>query len=434
MSVVVFGINHRTAPLEIRETLWLSSDEVRSVITDFKAHYFSECFLVSTCNRTELYGVIDEKVTPSPAHVLAELQKRFLTMKAVSVVREENIYLLQEYHAIHHLFKVASGVDSMVVGDIQILSQVKDAFAISTELKTTGMLLNRLLQATLHVAKRVRSETTITEGAVSVSYAAIELASKIFSDLSSKSALLIGAGETGELTAKHLIGKGIGTLSITNRTRSKADELAATLGGTVVDFESFLPTLSHVDIVVSSINTPNYIITKDHIRKVMKERSYRPLFIFDIGVPRNIDPHANEIDSVFVHDLDSIAKIVDQNLQKRKNELPKVNSIILDELKEFHGWRTSLQVNPTIQDLRQYFESVRNEEVLKNINRFSPENRGLVELVTKRIVNKLLHTPTTQLRNGHDDTAELKTVKLQFIRELFGLHQSRSPNDTKENE
>ena len=373
MNLVAVGINHRTAPLEVREKLWMSSDEIRNAVAALKGKPFSECFIVSTCNRTELYGVYNNGDSDNDAipdiNFLKDLMIGFKS--AGDTVKREHLYHMISTGAIRHLFKVASGIDSMVLGDIQILGQIKDDFNIASEEKAAGPFLHRLLQSTYHVGKRARTETTITEGAVSVSYAAVELANKIFSDLSKKSALLIGAGETGELTAKHLVGRGIGRIFVANRTKAKAEELVSALGGKAVDFESLQQMLAQVDIVVSSVTSEQYVITKSDLQRAMKERSHKPLFIIDIGVPRNIDPEANNIDNVFLHDMDGISVIVDRNIQKRKAEIPRVNKIVLEELTEFYNWHNSLQVNPTIHDLRTHFEQVRLEEVEKNINRFS---------------------------------------------------------------
>ncbi len=431
MNLVAVGINHRTAPLEVREKLWMSSDEIRAAVAALKGKPFSECFIVSTCNRTELYGVYNSNGSgiDTPPDVNG-LKDQLIGFKSASGdVKREHMYHMVSANAIRHLFKVASGIDSMVIGDIQILSQIKDDFNIAYEEKAAGPFLHRLLQSTYHVGKRTRTETTITEGAVSVSYAAVELANKIFSDLSKKTALLIGAGETGELTAKHLIGRGIGGIFVANRTRAKAEELVAALGGKVVDFESLQQMLAQVDIVVSSITSGQYVITKSDVQRAMKERSHKPLFIIDIGVPRNIDPGANNIDNVFLHDMDGISVIIDRNVQKRKAEIPRVNEIVFEELTEFHNWYNSLQVNPTIHDLRTHFEQVRQEEVEKNINRFSAEDRELVDLVTKRIVNKLLHLPTTNLKNGSEESEEEKHKKLHIVRSLFGLHKAQLPKE-----
>jgi glutamyl-tRNA reductase len=426
MKLVAVGINHRTASLEVREKLWMSDDEIRTAISQLKENSLRECFIVSTCNRTELYGIADETKNSFPEGTsFGDFLKDLLigAKSASQFVKREHLYHLNSIAAVNHLFKVASGIDSMIIGDMQILGQVKDGFTCAVEQKTNGLFLNHLVQTALHVGKRTRTETAISEGAVSVSYAAVELANKIFSDLSARSALLIGAGETGELTAKHLVGRGIGNLFITNRTRSKAEELVSSLGGSVVEFDALHQKIPQVDIVISSVGTQEFVITKSELQRAMKERSHKPLFIIDIGVPRNFDPEANKIENVFLHDMDALSGIVDQNLEKRKSELPKVNAIILQELTEFYKWYESLQVNPTIHDLREHFEQVRTEEVAKHINRFSPQDRELVDLVTKRIVNKLLHVPTTSLKNGNGETEEEKHNKLHIVRSLFGLNK-----------
>ncbi len=430
MNLLTVGINHRTAPLDVREKLWMSNDEIRKAVAALKGNPFSECFIVSTCNRTELYGMYDDKGNAGATPNTNSLKDFLINFKAgADAVTREHLYTMSATGAVNHLFKVASGIDSMVIGDIQILSQIKDGFNIAYEEKATGSFLHRLLQSTYHVGKRTRTETTITEGAVSVSYAAVELANKIFSDLSKKSALLIGAGETGELTAKHLVGRGIGGLFVANRTKSKAEELVAALGGKIVEFDALQQMLGQVDIVVSSITTQQFVLTRSDIQRAMKERSHKPLFIIDIGVPRNVDPEVNKIENVFLHDMDGISGIIDQNMQKRKSEIPRVNEIILEELTEFYNWFNSLQINPTIHDLRTHFEQVRHEEVEKHINRFSQADRELVELVTKRIVNKLLHLPTTNLKNGSGESEEEKHKKLSIVRSLFGLQKERSKKE-----
>lgn len=426
LNLLSIGISHHTASLDVREKMWMSLDETRDVVKRMKDQYFDECMLVSTCNRTELYG-IGKNGSISDGDL-----KRFLidAKSAGSTVRQEHFLTAFSEEAIGHLFRVAAGVDSMVIGDIQILNQVKEAFQVSTELNALGPVMNRLMQSTLHVGKRVRTDTSICEGAVSVSYAAVELASKIFEDLSKKSVLLIGAGETGELTLKHLIGKSVADVKIANRTREKAEALLAGLQvkGSVVSYENLVDALRTVDIVITSVNSPSYVVGPEDVQKVMKQRSNNPLFIIDIGVPRNVDPSANKVDNVFVYDLDSLNSIVDKNLEQRKAEIPRVNAIIEQEVEAFVHWHNSLQVNPTIQDLRESLETIRQQEVEKNINRFKPEDRELVELVTKRIVNKILHQPTTTLKHGAENgTTGTETLwRLKTLRELFGISKGEA--------
>jgi len=419
MNLFSVGISHHTASVDVRERMWLSVDETRHVLSALKERFFNECMVVSTCNRTEVYGVLRD---PAVNEVNA-LRVLLDAKNAPEGVRPEHFFTNRAGAAVHHLFKVAAGIDSMVIGDIQILNQVKEAFQSAGEQHALGPILNRLMQATLHVGKRVRAETSLCEGAVSVSYAAVELASKIFADLSRKSALLIGAGETGELTLKHLVGKGVNHIKVANRTRAKAEALVADLSGTVINYEQFVDALHTVDIVITSVSSDAYILGPEEIHAVMHRRWNTPLFIIDIGVPRNVDPGARKIENVFLYDIDALKTIVDRNLDKRKTEIPRVTTIIRQEMVDFLRWHRSLEVAPTIQDLSTAFEQVRQQEVEQNINRFLPEDRELVDLVTRRIVNKLLHQPLRVLKEGSENGSggPETMVRIKALRELFGI-------------
>jgi glutamyl-tRNA reductase len=434
MNLALIGINHRTALLDVREKLWFADAELPPALAQLKNQFFTECFIVSTCNRTELYGIADPQKIPGNVNaIMQSASEALVNLKSASEsVMPQHLYQFFGCKAASHLFKVASGIDSMVIGDIQILNQIKSHYNLATAERTVGVFLNRLVQTALRVGKRARTETTICEGAVSVSYAAVELASKIFSNLSEKRALLIGAGETGELAAKNLVGRGVASLSIANRTRAKAEELVKELGGTVVDFDQLEGSLRDIDVLITSVSSPQYILTPDQLRRVMKARSNAPLLVIDIGVPRNVHPDVNKLENVFLHDVDSLSRIVDQNLARRKSEITAVNAIVLEELIGMRHWFESLQVSPTISDLREFFESVRSDEVKKHINRFSEQDRELVDLVTKRIVNKLLHLPTTNLKNGNGESPEERHKKIHIIRGLFGLHKNEPVEKTSE--
>ncbi|MBI5020468.1 MAG: glutamyl-tRNA reductase [Ignavibacteriales bacterium] len=419
MNIYCLGINHRTAPVEIREKLWFSRDEIVSALETLQQNNLKELVLVSTCNRTELYHSFrDELLSSQPLwEILAEQKK-------ADGISAENFYSLSSLGAVKHLFGVASGIDSMVLGDVQILNQMKEAFNLSQEHQTTGLLINRLFNTAFHVGKRSRSETEIGEGAVSVSYAAAELASKIFEELTKRSALLIGAGETGELTAKHLSSRNLGNLIIANRTRSRAEELAAKLNGKVTDFDKILDELQHIDIVISSVESSNHIITEKNLRAAMKQRGNKTLFIIDIGVPRNIEHSANRIENIFLYDIDDLNQIIDKNLDRRKAEIPKIQQIILDELSQFKSWYDSLEVTPTIQQLREQFENIRIEEVKKHIHHFPTGEHEEIEILTKRIVNKILHTPMVNLKNNPEEYSKHETqTKVHILRHLFGLEK-----------
>ena len=418
MNFHCLGINHRTAPLEVREKLWFSLQETRSVVPLLKQKALSECVLVSTCNRTELYYTFREESGNGETLWRALARHK----QAGDEVGERFFYSIDSLNAVKHLFSVSAGIDSMVLGDIQILNQIREAYAISHEVAATGAVMNRVFDTALRIGKRARTETEISHGAVSVSYAAAELSSKIFEDLSKRTALLIGTGETGKLTAKHLAGRDIGTLLLANRTRKHAEDVAADIGGRVIDFNAMLPELERVDIIISSINAPGYVLSEQDLRQAMKLRGSRPLFIIDLGVPRNIDPAVNSIGSIFLHDLDALNHIVDKNLLHRQAEVPKVRQIILDELIQFNSWYASLEVNPTIEQLREHVESIRRSEVEKHIRHFPPDAQQELDILTKRIINKILHTPTVNLKAGPDaGNKERMRDKIHLVRHLFGL-------------
>lgn len=417
------GVSHRTAPIDVRERLWLSEEEVRTALPKLRASFFKECVVLSTCNRTELYGVPNGE-TPG----VDSLRKFFSDFKGDnSYVRSEHFYLHEDREAARQLFRVASGIDSMMLGDVQVLGQVKAAYLLAEECRTLGLLSTKLFQAALHTGKRVRSETKISEGAISISFGAVELAGKIFADLHTKTVLLIGAGKTSELTVKHLRSKGIRDILVSNRTRGKAEELVQRFGGKVVDFQNLRDEVHIADIVISSVESPSYTLTANDLSYVMKQRGSQPLFLIDIGVPRNIDPESNKIENVFLHDIDTLQVIVDKNLEKRSGELPEVERIIAEELERFLQWQHTLQANPTIEGLRSMAEKIRQQEVHKHQNRFRPEERENLDVLTKRIVNKLLHGPISSLRYGQGDQDDETRSLILAVRKLFGLAHRENP-------
>lgn len=418
MNLYCVGINHRNAPLEVREKFWFSEEEIPAALAKLREHGIKERALVSTCNRMELYYVPEE-----PSSNPEEIKKILSSLKNQNYAAATDcLFSLTSLNAAKHLFKLASGIDSMVLGDVQVLNQVKTSFRIAQESQSVGLLLNRLFESAMHVGKRVRSETGIGEGAVSVGYAAAELASRIFFDISERTALLIGAGETAELTAKHLCGQHLGKLCIANRTRERAERLSAELNGIVVDFASWQDCLKVADIVISSIGVPGFILSAADIRQAMRARDNKPLFILDLGVPRTIDPTVSTIGNVFLHDIDSLKQIVDKNLSRRNAEVPKVLEIVREELGEFYRWHNGLQVASTVQELREQFEEIRKTEVEMYMRRFGSEMQETVALLTKRIINKILHSPMVYLRTEAVQDDHTSTLRdLGVLRSLFGL-------------
>jgi len=420
MNLLCVGISHHTAPLDVRERLWFSSEEIRQTLPLLKPIGISECVMFSTCNRTELYMLTEDNTRLSE-----EIKRMLITQKSADgKVQPSDLFSLTAGDAARHLFRVAAGTDSMVLGDVQILAQVKDGFHLATELATAGFFMNRLFQLAFRAGKRARTETEIGDGAVSVSYAAVELAEKIFDDLHKKSALVIGAGETAELTATHLRGKEIGKLFITNRTQERAEQLAEKVQGVVIPFNNWFDILPDVDIVISSVEVNRFVLAASDIQRTLKHYGSKILFIIDIGVPRNIDPEVKNIENVFLYDLDKLNLMVEENLQKRRAEIPKVEAVITEVLAELTHWYSSLEVNPTITALTQFMENIRQEELAKNINRFDPKDRELVELVTKRMINKIIHAPIVNLRNGQETLLSERLHKMSAIQKLFGLANS----------
>jgi glutamyl-tRNA reductase len=426
MNFLAVSINHRTAPVELREALHLSEDEIRVMINSAKENLLKEGLILSTCNRTEIYGIPkDSKLNHS------QIQTLITDNKQNTNTSSDNFQTFISRESVKHLFSVATGIDSMLVGDNQIFKQVKDSLQIAEEMQFAGFLLRRVFDSTIRVGKRAISETAISEGAVTVSYAAVQLIEKIFSSLNKKSALVIGAGETAEIAAKHLADKEIGRLTITNRTIERAEKLANKLNATIIPFDNFKNLLHNYDIIISATSSKDILIQKEVVKAAMKKRNYASMVLMDIAVPRDIDSESKKIESVFYSDIDSLNIIVEQNLTKRKEEIPKVQQIIDEELNSFFEWYNSLQSAPTIKNLRDHFDAIRAEEVEKNINKFSSDDREKLEIVTKRILNKILHAPTVELKKINDNAtgAEDAATKIGIIRSLFGIDKEKSKED-----
>jgi glutamyl-tRNA reductase len=430
MNLLALSISHNSAPVELREALFLQREEIDEFIHKAKGNIFSEGFVISTCNRTEIYGLpADSGIT------FDQILKFLLNQKPMLQVKNEHFKNYFSREAVNHLFRVITGIDSMLIGDNQIYHQVKDSFLISEKNHFCGFLMKRLFDAAIKTGKRAISETEISEGAVTVSYAAVQLVEKIFSNLSKKAALVIGAGETGKIAANHLRERGIGKLSITNRTIERAEKISEMLNAKIMPFENFKEHLAEYDIIISATRSEGFILSKEDIQSMMKKRNFSPTVLMDIAVPRDIDPASKEIDYVFYNDIDSLSIIVEQNLLKRKDEIPKVEKIIEEEASAFFNWYNSLEIAPTIKELRDIFENIRSEEINKNKNRFNSEDREKLEIITKRIINKILHNPTAELKkltesgNNSDEAA----MKISLIRELFGIGRNPDKTNDKEN-
>lgn len=426
LKLTAVSINHRTANVETREKIFYSSEEARGISEKIKP-LSRESLIVSTCNRTELYLL---PLTSSQTH--NDLYHFIRAGKNLSEGELQADYeTFEGFEGIRHLFSVACGIDSLMLGDIQILGQVKEAYNTGVELGTVGTIMHHAAQAALKAGKRAKSETKISEGAISVSYAAVELAEKIFGNLRGKTAMLIGAGETAELAAKDLKPKDIGRLYVANRTIERAQNLVAGIGmGEAIALEDIGQKLVNCDIVITSVGGSEYVLTREMVANAMKRREDSPLLVIDIGVPRNVEPVVKKIPNVFLNDMDSLNLIVTKNMEMRRAEIPAVRRIIDEELNDFIRWYNSLEVGPTIKKLRDKIEEIRVEEIKRYKNKISGSESEIVDEVTRSLVNKILHEPLTNLKNAENGISLVDRVRL--IRTLFGLsEESRGDDDEK---
>lgn len=422
MNIIIVGLNHKTAPVEIREKLSFPSDTIGEALRDLLDNYeISEGAIISTCNRVEVIGVsaqVDKGIWEI---------KRFLSSYHNIPLEDldENLYVHVAEKGVQHLFRVAASLDSMVMGEPQILGQVKDAFSYAVHHKSAGLVLRKLFHKTFTVAKKIRTETNIGSSAVSISFAAVELAKKIFGDLSDKNAMLIGAGEMAELAAKHLVNSGANSITVANRTFEKAQELAREFEGRAIKFEHYLDHLKDVDIIIASTGAQHYIIKEEDIKKVLKERKQKPMFFIDISVPRNIDPLVNNIDNVYLYDVDSLQGVVSANLKERNREAEKAEKIIVEELPKFYRWVKSLDVVPTIIGLQKMAEGIRKSEIqksMKNLGELTDKQEKTLDALTKAIVKKILHHPVTHLKKESNNIDG--DLYIEAVRKLFDLEQS----------
>jgi glutamyl-tRNA reductase len=419
VTLFVAGLSHRTAPVQIREQLAIEEDKLREVLHDLHgASVASELVIVSTCNRVEIYGVADAPGEARTAALRQVCQYRGIEPAAV----EPHLYTHVETEAVRHVFRVASSLDSMLVGEPQIGGQVKDAFALAQSCETVGPMLHRLFTQAFAVAKKVRTETEIGRHAVSVSFAAVELARKIFTRLEGKAVLLVGAGKMGGLAARHLVEQGAFPVYVVNRTWTRAQEMARALSGTAVPFTDLETAMRAVDIVITSTGSPVPLIGVDMVSRVMHGRRTRPLFFVDIAVPRDVEGAVNTLDNVYCYDIDDLKQVVDANLRERLREAQRAESLVDREVQKFALRLRDVEIVPTIVSLRERLETIRAAEVEKALSRLngaSPETREAIEALSNGIVNKILHAPITKLRESSRAGAGRSWTEL--VHELFGL-------------
>jgi glutamyl-tRNA reductase len=423
LGIVIVGLSHKTAPIDVRERLSFSEAMVPDALRMLMRYDgIRESIILSTCNRVEIYSYVQDSAYGE------EQIKKFISdyHKLPPENLQHSLYVYADAQGVRHAFRVASSLDSMVVGEPQILGQLKDAFDLALNTKTTSAVLNKLFKKAISVAKRIRTETRIAESAVSISFAAVELSRKIFGSLEGKTVMLLGAGEMAELAARHLQHNGVKSVLVANRTFERAVELASEFNGSAVHFEDFPSEMVMSDIVICSTGAPTHVVKYDMVTKAIKVRRNKPIFLIDISVPRNIEPEVNKIDNVFLYDIDDLKSVVDSNIEGRAKEAEKAEKIITQEVETYLEWEQSLDAVPTIVELREKVENIRRTELDKTLcqlNGITDDQRRAIELMSSAIVNKIVHAPVVVLKQAASDPES--SDLLAFARRLFNLDRKR---------
>ncbi len=425
--ITVVGMNHKTAPVELRERLSFQEQQLPQSFERLRGiKGIKESAILSTCNRVEVYSVFKPQTSN-----MEDIYIFLSDFHQVPVhVFKPCVYEFSDGGAIRHIFRVASSLDSMVIGEPQILGQFKDAYGLATQNKATGVILNRLFHKAFSVAKRVRTETRIANSAVSISFAAVELAKKIFDDLSACRVMLIGAGEMCELAAKHFINAGIYEIYITNRTYNRAIALAEDFGGEAIPFDTYNALFEKVDIVLTSTGATEPIVTAEVVSQAMKRRKNRPMFFIDIAVPRDVEEKVHTLSNVYLYDIDDLKEVVTINQKEREREARRAEKIIEEEVAQFLRWMDNLEVVPTIRQLRERADDIRKAELQKTLSKLkdlSEDDREAINRLTQAIVNKLLHGPSILLKQTEKNGSGSPVVEI--VRKMFRLD---APNDKEQ--
>ncbi len=418
LKLCCLGVSHKTAPVSVREQFSFKGEELEKALLKLNSlPSIEESMILSTCNRVEIYFTTRSE-TP-----FKEVVDFLIDEKGASVDQiNQHFYRKLDKDAVRHGFYVASSLDSMVVGEPQIVGQFKDAFSLAKELGTVGTVLCRFCETALKVSKRVRTETGISKNAVSISFAAVELAKKIFGDLHGKRVAIIGAGEMAELAVKHLITNGASEVFVVNRTFERAQKLAEEFGGKAFPLTELETVLKMADIVISSTGAPGYVLTPENVLPALNTRKHRPMFLIDIAVPRDIDPALNDYEGLYVYDIDDLQQVVDANIKERLREAEVAKEIIEGYVERFMKWLRELEVAPLIAELKEKAESIRKEVLSKRLPKLglTPEQEQEVDNITRIIINKLLHQPITNVKKKAVEE-ETRNQVVQIFREIFGL-------------
>jgi glutamyl-tRNA reductase len=419
MPLILVGLNHRTAPVEVRERLSISEQKLAETTMGLRAiEGVDGAAVLSTCNRVE--AMISTREEDVIANIVDWLADRAGTVRAEL---EKHLYILRHGDVVKHLFRVASGLDSMILGEPQIGGQVRRSFIVATELGTLDPLLQQVAENTLRVAKKVRHETGIGEHAVSVPYAAVELAKKIFGDLSGLQVLLLGAGEMGELTAEHLHAQDVRQVFVANRAHDRAVELARRFNGEALQFDRFEEQLPKCDIVIVSTAAPHFLVEPHQVLRALDTRRNRNLFLIDLSVPRNINPAVADIDGAYLYNVDDLQQVADANFERRQEKAGIAEQIVGREVESFRKRLVAQDAVPTILELQQRLEAIRSGELEKCLRKMGPmtaEQKQALEMFSSQLVNKILHYPILQLKEASDEPQERESLR-RTIRKIFGL-------------
>ncbi|HYV73043.1 MAG TPA: glutamyl-tRNA reductase [Candidatus Binatia bacterium] len=431
MNLIVIGVNHQTAPVEVREQFTISEARLPEAVKTLAAQPgIEEAMIVSTCNRVELIA----RTKDADANLDGCLKKMY-GVDAQSY--RKYLYEYRERDAIRHVFRVASSLDSMVVGEPQILGQVKEAYATARAVGALNSQLDALYSRAFAVAKRVRTETAIATSAVSIASVAVELAQKIFGNLEGKSVYLVGAGKMCELAARHLLAHGATKLYVGNRTYERAAALAKKFNGEPISFDHLYETVDRADIVISSTGAPHTIFRKEHGERFLARRKNRPMFFIDIAVPRDVDPEMNKLDGIFVYDIDDLQQVVASHISDRRAEADRAEAIVQLEVDKFQARLQTLDVVPTIVSLQEHLETVRQAEIDRvrgRLGMLTPEQEMAIEALSRGIINKIMHTPITTLKSAARESSESTTI-VDLVRKLFNLRDTRkSESETSDAE
>ncbi len=419
MKLLAVGLNHKTAPVELREKLSFTEDQIPPILKELLSlSGITEAIVLSTCNRIEFYAVCED--AGKAVDGITAIMSRFGDIDKKSL--SSYLYIHEDRDAVTHVFRVASSLDSMVIGEAQILGQAKDAYKIASYNSATGPILNRLMHRAFSVAKKVRTFTTIGLYTVSVSSVAVELAKKIFGRLGGKNVLLMGAGEMAEDAAKYLKDAGATKLIVLSRTYVHASELAVRLKGSAVEFDELYDQLMEVDIVICSTSADHYLITNDRMAKIVKARQHKPLFFIDISVPRNIEPSISSFEGIFLFDIDDLKGVTSQNMREREKAANEAGRFIEEEVNRFLNWLGELSLVPTIVSLKDKFEAIRQQELKEAISKFenpTKKDREILDAMSRGIINKILHEPITEIKNVHTRGEVLKDITL--LKKIFKI-------------